>query len=145
MDGPKQRTHGIRQISAHGCSEARRDPFQAESRGKGKYAALTRDLSADLQSVFGVGVETVKWFTVRGNYDLDDLVLLGGSRATKSYFFNGQRVAMNKAGVVTYVLGDHPRFREDKPGLDGDHGGRQRVRPNARFRAASSSDLPACY
>jgi len=43
---------------------------------------LRRDLDADLpapactagrQAVFGVGVEYVKWFCVRGDYDLDDL------------------------------------------------------------------------
>ncbi len=64
-----------------------------------------------------VGAETVKWFIVRGHYDLDDLRLLGGSRATKYYFFNGQRVAMDRAGVVYQVLGDHPRVsRPSSPG-----------------------------
>ena len=43
----------------------------------GSWRELRRDLDADLRAVFGVGVEYVQWFCVRGNYYLDDLMLIG--------------------------------------------------------------------
>jgi hypothetical protein len=58
----------------------------------GTWRELSRDLDADLRAVFGVGVESVKWFCIRGDYDLDDLVLLD-EVTTSYYFFNGQRKA----------------------------------------------------
>ncbi len=68
---------------------------------------LRRDLGADLKTMFGVGVEYVKWFCIRGDYDLDDLMLLD---PTKYYYAAGQRVAMNQDGVVQYLHGDHGRW-----------------------------------
>jgi len=78
----------------------------------GTWRELNRDLSADLQSVFGVGVAYVRWFCIRGDYDLDDLVLFGSEVATRYYHFNGQRVAMRQlvegqADVVYWLVGDH--------------------------------------
>jgi len=85
----------------------------------GTWRELNRDLSADLQSVFGVGVAYVRWFCIRGDYDLDDLVLFGSEVATRYYYFpsaplragNGQRVAMRQlvegqADVVYWLVGD---------------------------------------
>jgi hypothetical protein len=37
-------------------------------------------------------------------------------QVTKYYFFGSQRIAMRKAGVVQYVLGGDPRFREGRSG-----------------------------
>ena len=73
----------------------------------GTWRELNRDLDADLQSVFGVGVEYVKWFCIRGDYDLDDLRLYDGEVETSYYYFGGQRVAMRKNDVVQYIVGDH--------------------------------------
>ncbi|MDY7078847.1 MAG: LamG-like jellyroll fold domain-containing protein [Chloroflexota bacterium] len=70
----------------------------------GTWRELRRDLSADMQAVFGVGVEYVKWFCIRGDYDLDDLTL---TDPTKYYYAGGQRVAMNHGGVVYYLHTDH--------------------------------------
>ena len=50
---------------------AQRDPQD------GTWCELRRNLDADLRSVFGVGVKYVLWFCIRGDYDLDDLALLG--------------------------------------------------------------------
>jgi hypothetical protein len=49
----------------------------------GTWHELRRDLDADLRSVVGVGVERVLWFCIRGDYDLDDLTLIG--REERSY------------------------------------------------------------
>ena len=38
-------------------------------------------------------------------------VQVNGLGVTKYYFFNGQRVAMRKEGVLYYVAGDHPSLR----------------------------------
>ncbi len=73
----------------------------------GTWRELRRNLDADLRSVFGVGVETVKWFCIRGNYDLDDLTLLPATKVTKYYYAAGWRVAMRVDDVVTYLHGDH--------------------------------------
>ena len=48
----------------------------------GTWRELNRDLDADLHAVFGVGVEYVKWFCIRGDYDLDDLRLYDGEVET---------------------------------------------------------------
>jgi hypothetical protein len=37
--------------------------------------------------VLKVGVEYVKWFCIRGNYDLDELTLIG--RKKRSYHYAG--------------------------------------------------------
>ena len=49
----------------------------------GSWRELRRDLGADLKTVFGVGVEYVKWFCIRGGYDLDGLTL---TAPTKYYY-----------------------------------------------------------
>jgi len=71
-----------------------------------------------------VGVEYVKWFCVRGDYDLDDLRLLpvyrqsydaenrltgvsGATSATFVYDGDGNRVKSVLGGVTTYHVGNH--------------------------------------
>jgi hypothetical protein len=49
----------------------------------GTWRELRRDLDADLRIVFGVGVEQVLWFCIQGDYDLDDVTLIG--REERSY------------------------------------------------------------
>jgi hypothetical protein len=49
---------------------------------------------------------------------------VAGGQVRKYYYFpsaglragNGQRVALRKAGVVQYVLGDHPSVPQDRSG-----------------------------
>jgi RHS repeat-associated protein len=50
-----------------------------------------------------------------GRVACDDLVL-SGPQVTSYCFFNGQRIALRRDGVVQYVLGGHPRFREGRSG-----------------------------
>ena len=70
----------------------------------GTWHELRRDLDADLRSVFGVGVEHVLWFCIRGSYDLDELTLIG--REERSYYYAaGQRVAMRRGGQHKVVGG----------------------------------------
>jgi RHS repeat-associated protein len=72
----------------------------------GTWRELRRDLDADLRAVFEVGVEYVRWFCIRGDYDLDELTLIG--REERSYYYaGGQRVAMRRDGVVYYLHTDH--------------------------------------
>jgi RHS repeat-associated protein len=60
--------------------------------------------------VFGVGVEQVLGFYIRGDYDLDELTLIG--REERSYYYaGGARVAMRVGdgggAVVYYLHADH--------------------------------------
>jgi len=76
----------------------------------GTWHELRRDLDADLRSVFGVGVEQVLGIYIRGDYDLDELTLIG--REELSYYYAaGARVAMRVddggGDVVYYLHADH--------------------------------------
>jgi hypothetical protein len=74
----------------------------------GTWRELRQDLDADLRTVFGVGVEYVRHFCIRGNYDLDELMPIG--REERSYYYTrGQRIATRRDGVVYYLHTDHGR------------------------------------
>jgi hypothetical protein len=61
----------------------------------GTWRELRRDLDAGLRSVFGVGVEQVLGFYIRGDYDLDELTLIG--REERSiYYAGGARVVSGR-------------------------------------------------
>jgi hypothetical protein len=78
----------------------------------GTWRELRRDLDADLRSVFGVGVERVLRIYIRGDYDLDDLTLIGREERS-TYYAGGARVAMRVddggGDVVYYLHADHGR------------------------------------
>jgi len=73
----------------------------------GTWRELRRDLDADLWSVFGVGVEQVLRIYIWGDYDLDDLTLIGREERS-CYYAGGARVAMRQSGTLYYILTDHP-------------------------------------
>jgi hypothetical protein len=67
-------------------------------------------LDADLRAVFGVGVEHVKWFCVRGDCDLDDLRLLPLYRLT--YDEENRLTTVSGATSASFVHdGDGNRVR----------------------------------
>jgi hypothetical protein len=60
----------------------------------------------------------------------------GGASVLKYYFFNGQRVALRKDGMVYYLLGDHPSLSRGlprQPSLD--------AHPHFRFATQTSEQV----
>ncbi|RPI56718.1 MAG: hypothetical protein EHM56_04270, partial [Chloroflexi bacterium] len=110
----------------------------------GTWRELDRDLDADLFAVFGVQVESVLWFCLRGDYDLDDLTLYDGEVARSHYYFNGQRIAVRQGDVVQYILGDHLGTTSVVIDAGGNRAGESRHYPYGAERW-SSGTLPTEY
>jgi YD repeat-containing protein len=66
----------------------------------GTWRKLRRDLDADLRAVFGVGVERVLFFCIRGTFDLDDLRLSNLADYAQTYDAENHLTQVKKNGVV---------------------------------------------